>query len=224
MVAAAASAVNFSVGQASKYIRAEANTRAQNLAVGAAMDSFSPLTPSGGELPYTYSIRSGTLPSGLKLDPVTGTVSGIPAAAEATANVTFGVVDANLSNASTTSTVSFSVTVLPIGYVFAAGLTWSPITTMTYKWSESDFHCTNFQGSGVQGSYDWRLPTSTELTGLYSAFPNNSRELRRLGWILGMTWSSTSIDFDYYGVYLGQRGGYRMSLSNQLENFVTCVH
>ncbi len=93
----------------SASISATANTTAQNLTVGTAMTSFSPLTPSGGVPPYTYSITSGTLPAGLNLDPSTGEVTGTPTATYTTANVVFSVKDANGVVASTTSSVSFSV-------------------------------------------------------------------------------------------------------------------
>ena len=36
------------------------------------------LTASGGQAPYGYSVSTGTLPSGLSLDPSTGVLSGIP--------------------------------------------------------------------------------------------------------------------------------------------------
>ena len=40
-------------------------------------------TAQGGLAPYTWSLASGTLPSGLTLDPATGTIRGIPLAAGA---------------------------------------------------------------------------------------------------------------------------------------------
>ncbi len=89
-------------------ISATANTTAQNLTVGTAMTSFSPLTVSGGATPYTYSY-TGTLPAGLSFNAGTGAVTGTPTAAYATANLVFSVKDANNVTASTTSTVSFSV-------------------------------------------------------------------------------------------------------------------
>ncbi|WP_081609260.1 putative Ig domain-containing protein [Pseudomonas sp. CBZ-4] len=39
------------------------------------------LSASGGNAPYTYSITSGSVPSGLALNPATGSLSGIPSAA-----------------------------------------------------------------------------------------------------------------------------------------------
>lgn len=90
-------------------IGAVANTAAQSLQVGTAMTSFSPLTPSGGTAPYTYSIASGTLPAGLALNASTGAVTGTPAALYPTADVVFSVKDSTNAVASTTSTVSFTV-------------------------------------------------------------------------------------------------------------------
>lgn len=39
------------------------------------------ISATSGAEPYTWSIRSGKLPSGLKLDPATGVVSGVPSLA-----------------------------------------------------------------------------------------------------------------------------------------------
>ena len=85
-----------------------ANTTAQSLSVGTAMTSFSPLTPSGGSTPYTYSY-TGTLPDGLNFNYSTGVVSGTPTATYAAADLVFSVKDASNVVASTTSTVRFTV-------------------------------------------------------------------------------------------------------------------
>lgn len=86
-----------------------ANTTAQNLTVGTAMPGFSLLSAMGGAIPYVYSITSGTLPAGLSFNASTGAVTGTPLATYATANLVFSVSDANNVVASTTSTVSFTV-------------------------------------------------------------------------------------------------------------------
>ena len=90
-------------------ITATATTTAQSLTVGTAMASFSPLTPSGGATPYTYSITSGALPAGLGLNASTGAVTGTPTTANSAVIVVFSVKDANNVVASTTSSVSFKV-------------------------------------------------------------------------------------------------------------------
>jgi hypothetical protein len=113
VVASTTSTVSFTVGAAvvtpPATITATANLSVQNLKVGTAMASFSPLTPSGGTTPYTYGVTSGTLPAGLSLDTSTGLVAGTPTATYPTANVVFSVKDKNNVVASTTNTVSFTV-------------------------------------------------------------------------------------------------------------------
>lgn len=106
-------------------ISATATTAAQNLTVGTAMTSFSPLTPSGGATPYTYSY-TGTLPTGLSFSTSTGAVTGTPTATYATASLVFSVKDANNVAASTTSTVSF--TVVPAASYNLAGVTANGVT------------------------------------------------------------------------------------------------
>ena len=101
------STVSFTVG-AAVSISATATTTAQSLTVGTAMASFSPLTPSGGATPYTYTY-TGTLPAGLSFSTSTGAVTGTPTATYAAANLVFSVRDANNIDAMTTSTVSFTV-------------------------------------------------------------------------------------------------------------------
>ena len=113
-------------------ITAIANTTAQNLTVGTAMTSFSPLIPSGGTIPYTYSY-TGTLPAGLSFSTSTGAVTGTPNAIYATANLVFSVKDANNVVASTTSTVSFTVNAGPGSWTVTGSMVttrFSPAATL----------------------------------------------------------------------------------------------
>jgi len=218
VVANTTSTVIFVVGAASSTISATATTTSQSLTVGTAMASFSPLSPSGGAAPYTYSVRSGTLPAGLSLDAVTGAVTGTPSAAYPTANVTFGVQDANYAAASTTSTVSFTVAALPYGYVYQGGLTWMPISTFMTQY-DANAYCTT---TTINGTNDWRLPTQPELTALYTAYPNNSSVLLGQGWLLDYTWSSTPYSAGLH--YLVNLSVGNVVASGDAGNFyVTCV-
>jgi hypothetical protein len=186
------STVSFTV---SNSISATTTTTAQSLTVGTAMPSFSPLTPTGSATPFTYSVRSGTLPAGLVLNSVTGAVTGTPSAAYTTASVVFGVQDAHFAEASATSTVSFTVAALPAGYVFEGGLTWMPISTTNYAQPDAERLC----AGTINGTIDWRLPTQLELSAL-----NTSGLMNGQGWSLSVTWSSTpEVAGSHYYVFLG---------------------
>jgi uncharacterized membrane protein YgdD (TMEM256/DUF423 family) len=214
VVANTTSTVIFTVGTASSTISATATTTAQSLTVGTTMASFSPLTPSGGTAPYSYIVKSGTLPSGLVLDSVTGAVTGTPAAAQAAARVTFAVVDANLAEASTTSTVIFTVG----SVVYSDSLTWMPISSTTYTQPNAATLC----AGTISGLTGWRLPTDTELSALYTAYPQSSSVLLGYGWTLGYTWSSTpDVSGGHYSVSLN--GGLVQANANTIRNYVTCV-
>uniref|UniRef100_Q01TD0 Ig family protein n=1 Tax=Solibacter usitatus (strain Ellin6076) TaxID=234267 RepID=Q01TD0_SOLUE len=52
------------------------------------------LTATGGQMPYLWSVQSGRLPTGLTLDPLTGTISGTPAGA-ITSSMVFKVTDSS---------------------------------------------------------------------------------------------------------------------------------
>ena len=86
-------------------------TSAQIFEVGVATNSFTPLfaVPGTGTAPYTYTIISGTLPTGLAFDSSTGTVYGTPTDSYDTNNIVFGVIDAIGFTAQTTATVTYTV-------------------------------------------------------------------------------------------------------------------
>jgi hypothetical protein len=75
-----------------------------------AITSFNPFgSVTGGILPYTYYVSSGTLPTGVTINSSTGVVSGTPTVTYSSANVTFSVVDAYSTLATTSVTVNFTV-------------------------------------------------------------------------------------------------------------------
>jgi hypothetical protein len=82
---------------------------ATNGKVGSAYSAT--LSVSGGKSPFAFSISSGSLPPGLKLNPATGVISGIPTAS-GTYTFTAKVTDANGS--SDTATCSIVIVGSPI--------------------------------------------------------------------------------------------------------------
>ena len=66
------------------------------------------LQESGGVGPYTWSISSGTLPTGLTLNASTGAISGTPTTA-GTANLTFKVADSGNPSLSATKALSLTI-------------------------------------------------------------------------------------------------------------------
>jgi hypothetical protein len=115
-IAATTSTVGFTVNAALTAVAGATTTvlATQNSAI----TSFNPFSSvSGGYTPYTYLVSAGTLPPGITINPSTGLVSGTPTALQSAANVTFSVRDVNNVVASTTSTVSFTVSVTPISAV-----------------------------------------------------------------------------------------------------------
>ncbi|WP_349644919.1 putative Ig domain-containing protein [Bradyrhizobium sp. Leo170] len=65
------------------------------------------VTASGGTAPYTYAVTSGSLPSGLLLDPSTGKVSGTPTTAS-NSGFTITATDANRATGSAAYTLTIS--------------------------------------------------------------------------------------------------------------------
>jgi hypothetical protein len=63
---------------------------------------------SGGQAPYTWAVRSGTLPPGLSLDPGTGMVTGGPAKS-GTYPVTFQVTDSSPTPQVASASVTFTI-------------------------------------------------------------------------------------------------------------------
>jgi len=84
----------------------------------------------GGKAPYAYSLVSGSLPSGLNLDPINGTISGIPTKGTAGTHIfTIGVTDSSTPPLSAQQTFSLTIkkgfyeTVVTIASTLSAGET-----------------------------------------------------------------------------------------------------
>ena len=120
------SAVNFSA--------TASGTTSITVATGNAITSYNPLTAVGGVSPFTYSITSGSLPSGVTLNSTSGLVSGTPTTAQSASSVTFSVGDVNGVTAATTQTTSFTVTATRGSQLYVGSSTSSTIY-QTYNWT-----------------------------------------------------------------------------------------
>jgi hypothetical protein len=115
---------------------------------------------------------------------------------------------------------SIAVTTAPTiaaGYVTQGGLTWMPVT-FYYTWANAVAYCTNTTINGVTG---WRMPTQSELSALYAAYPSNSSVLTGQGWTLASTWSSTVSVGGHYEV--GLDGGGVFAGVDTNVHYVSCV-
>lgn len=106
----ATAVVTFSLGVKSTPLQVTTTT----LAGATAGQQYSAdLAASGGIPPYTWSVTSGSLPSGLSLDPATGAISGTPASTGAS-TFTVSVTDSANPAAVATATLSIIVTAPPL--------------------------------------------------------------------------------------------------------------
>ena len=103
--------------------------------------------------------------------------------------------------------------VLPQGYVKQGGLTWMPVSSTEYNYSQATTLC----AGTINGQTGWRLPTKDELSALY-----NSGAMKGQGWTLSITWSSTPDSAgDHYYVSLDSGSVYGNIDTN--KNYVSCV-
>jgi hypothetical protein len=79
--------------------------------------SFTPLTPSGGTPPYTYSSSPVQHPFGVSLNGSTGLVSGTPTTVFGQTIITYSVRDSTGQFAATTSTVTINVTAGAVAFI-----------------------------------------------------------------------------------------------------------
>jgi len=110
------------------------------------------LAASGGQVPYTWSISAGTLPSGLMITPATGIISGIPTVA-GTSSFTVQVKDAN----QTAATKSLAITLYAPLAVSTASLA-NGFTASAYSQS--------LAASGGLTPYTWSVISGTLPDGL----------------------------------------------------------
>jgi len=123
VIAATTTTVNFVI--ANRISATAGTTTAVSVQRNTAITSFTPFASvSGVYTPYTYFVSSGTLPTGITINPSTGLVSGTPTTVQSLSNVVFSVRDNLNVSAVTTVTVSFTVTAPPpytVDYLIVGG-------------------------------------------------------------------------------------------------------
>jgi len=110
------------------------------------------LTATGGTLPYSWSVASGTLPAGLTLAPGTGVISGTPTAT-GTSNFTVQVTDAN--SASAQKALSLTVIAAP-----------TITTTSLPGGTQNTAYTATLTATGGTTPYTWSIATGTLPAGL----------------------------------------------------------
>jgi len=124
----------------------------QNGNVGVAYSAT--LTATGGTKPYSWSVKSGTLPEGLSLDSATGAITGVPTKPGTFPSLVFDVSDFYNSvgasgslNVKIDSAIQVSTTSLPSG-------------------KQGTTYAANLIATGGSGVYTWSLKSGTLPPGL----------------------------------------------------------
>ena len=109
---------------------------------------------AGGTAPYKWSLKSGTLPAGLSLDPGTGAITGVPTKAGTVGSLVFELTDANQSIA---NSASFSIEVMTAPSV---------VTTSLPMDNAGTAYSVTLQANGGTLPYHWSLLSGTLPAGL----------------------------------------------------------
>jgi hypothetical protein len=114
------------------------------------------LTAAGGIAPYTWALKSGTLPVGLTLNAGTGVISGMPTAVSGATALQFSVTDSSNPAASATASLSLTISAVPL----------SIATTSLPDGQTGVPYSTTLTSSGGTGAVTWTLTAGTLPSGL----------------------------------------------------------
>ena len=114
------------------------------------------LAASGGTTPYTWSLTSGTLPSGLSLNASTGAITGTPTVSVTSTPLTFQAKDS--SSPQQSKTVNLTLSIAPATLVIS--------TTSLPSGQINVAYSTALAASGGTTPYTWSLTSGTLPSGL----------------------------------------------------------
>jgi len=114
------------------------------------------LATTGGTSPFTWSLNSGTLPTGLSLNPSTGAITGNPSVTANNLALTFSVTDSGTP--AQTKTVNLTLTIVPAPLVITTASLPSGTVGVAYS--------TTLAATGGTTPFTWSLTSGTLPTGL----------------------------------------------------------
>lgn len=113
------------------------------------------LQATGGTSPYTWSIASGSLPTGLSLASATGIISGAPTTA---GTFSFTATAADAGSPAQSKSVSLSIVIAPVTLAIA--------TSTLPSATQSSSYSGTLQAFGGTGTYTWSIASGTLPAGL----------------------------------------------------------
>jgi hypothetical protein len=112
------------------------------------------LTATGGTKPYTWAVKSGSLPAGLTLDKSTGAITGTPTASGTSSPLVFSVTDF-YNTVGVSSNLSVKIDALV-----------QVTTTVLPSATQNTAYTTALTATGGSGVYTWTLKSGTLPAGL----------------------------------------------------------
>ena len=138
------------------------NITTTSLAAGTIGNAYSnqTLRAAGGISPYTWAVTTGSLPSGLTLNPATGVISGTPSGTfVGTDNFTVTATDSQTpTNKTATANLSIAISVAPLSVTTSGSL---PVGVANSVYAGATLQATG----GIQ-PYSWTVTTGTLPAGL----------------------------------------------------------
>jgi len=118
------------------------------------------LGATGGTAPFTWSISSGSLPPGLVIDPISGTITGLPTTISASATTYNFTVQVAEDNSTLVRSKALSITIAPPLLITTGSL---PVAQVNASYSQA------LAATGGRAPYTWSVLDGALPTGLLLA-------------------------------------------------------